>query len=292
MNKRILILGKGFIGERLQKELNCQITDNFIRTFSDAAKIIKKYKPKVIINCIGITGRRNVDDCELQKEETLLANSFIPIILAEVALRNNIKLVHISTGCMFNFDYKKDKPIKEESKNYFFNLFYSRSKMYSDVSLEALARKYNILVTRIRIPLLNQSHPKNIINKLLKYKNVIDVPNSVTYIPDFIRAIKYLIRIDAKGIFNVVNKGGLRYPRLMRIYQRYVPEFKFKVIPVKKVGIRTNLILSTAKLEKTGFKVRPINSVLEECVKGYMGTVPESDYKSSPRGLSPRNSKT
>ena len=270
MNKGILIVGKGFIGERLRAALDCQITDTFIRSFSDAEKIIKKYKPKVIINCIGITGKRNVDDCELQKEETLLANSFVPVILAEAALRNNVKLVHISTGCMFNYDYDKDKPIKEESKNYFFDLFYSRSKMYSDVALEALSRKYNILITRIRIPLLDKPHPKNIIDKLIRYKKIIDVPNSVTYIPDFIQAVKYLIKIDAQGIYNVVNKGGLRYPRLMRIYQRYAPEFKFLIIPLKKVGVRTNLILSTAKLEKSGFKVRNINSVLEECVKGYI----------------------
>jgi 3,5-epimerase/4-reductase len=270
MNKGILIVGKGFIGERLRAALDCQITDTFIRSFSDAEKIIKKYKPKVIINCIGITGKRNVDDCELQKEETLLANSFVPVILAEAALRNNVKLVHISTGCMFNYDYDKDKPIKEESKNYFFDLFYSRSKMYSDVALEALSRKYNILITRIRIPLLDKPHPKNIIDKLIRYKKIIDVPNSVTYIPDFIQAVKYLIKIDAQGIYNVVNKGGLRYPRLMRIYQRYAPEFKFLIIPLKKVGVRTNLILSTAKLEKSGFKVRHINSVLEECVKGYI----------------------
>ncbi|MDP2043630.1 MAG: sugar nucleotide-binding protein, partial [Candidatus Omnitrophota bacterium] len=96
MNKKILILGKGFIGERLQKALNCRITNGFIKSYEDAAKIIKQYKPKIIINCIGRTGKRNVDDCELDINGVLLANSFVPVILAEAALRNNIKLVHIS----------------------------------------------------------------------------------------------------------------------------------------------------------------------------------------------------
>jgi 3,5-epimerase/4-reductase len=212
-----------------------------------------------------------VDDCELEKDATLLANSFVPVMLAEAALRNNIKLVHISSGCIFDFDYKKDKPIKENSRNYFFKLFYSRSKIYAENSLEALIRDYNILIARIRIPLLNAKHPKNVLDKLIKYKKVIDIPNSVTYIPDFIRAIKYLIRIDARGVYNVVNKGGLRYPKLMQVYQKHVPEFKFKILPLDKLGlVRTNLILSTSKLEKTGFKVRNINSVLEECVKEYL----------------------
>jgi 3,5-epimerase/4-reductase len=271
MNKGILILGKCFIGEILQKELDCRINSSMINCFSDAEKLIKKYHPEIIINCIGITGRRNVDGCELEKDATLLANSFVPVILAEVCLRSNIKLVHISTGCIFNYDYKKNKPIKENSPDYFFRLFYSRSKIYADRALEALARDYNILITRIRIPLLNVKHPKNILDKLIKYKKVIDIANSVTYMPDFIRAIKHLIKIDAWGVYNVVNKGGLRYPELMKVYQKYVPEFKFKVVALKKLGlVRTNLILSTSKLEKTGFKVRNINSVLEKCVKEYL----------------------
>jgi len=271
MNKGILILGKGFIGERLQKELDCRIDGSMINCFSDAEELIKKYHPKIIINCIGITGRRNVDDCELEEDATLLANSFVPVILAEVCLRSNIKLVHISSGCIFNYDYKKNKPIKENSQDYYFRLFYSRSKIYAERALEALSRDYNILITRIRIPLLNAKHPRNVLDKLIRYKKVIDIANSVTYVPDFIRALKHLIKIDGRGVYNVVNKGGLRYPALMKVYKKYVPDFKFKVVALKKLGlVRTNLILSTNKLEKTGFKVRSINSILEECVKEYL----------------------
>lgn len=271
MNRKILILGRGFIGLELQKGLDCLIDGSMINCFSDAEKLVKKYDPKIIINCIGITGRGNVDDCELEKDATLLANSFVPVILAEICLRGGIKLVHIGTGCIFNYDYTKNKPIKENSQDYFFGLFYSRSKIYAERALEALARDYNILITRIRIPLLNAKHPKNILDKLIRYKKVIDIPNSVTYVPDFVRAIRHLIKIDARGVYNVVNKGGLRYPQLMRVYQKYVPAFRFKVIALKKLGlVRTDLILSTTKLEKTGFKAREINSVLEECVQEYL----------------------
>ena len=272
MNKDILILGKGFIGERLQKALNCRITDAWIKSYKDAEKIIKKFKPGIIINCIGITGKNNVDDCESDIDAVLLANSFIPVILAEACLRNNIKLVHISSGCIFNYDYKKDRPLKEDSQSYYFRLFYSRSKIYSERAIEKLARDYNILIVRLRIPLTNESHPKNLLNKLLKYNKVIDIPNSVTYIPDFIKAVKHLIRINARGLYNVVNKGSLRYPELMRAYQKYSPGYKFKLVSVKSLRlVRTDLILSVSKLEKTGFKVRHIKSVLDECVKGYLG---------------------
>lgn len=271
INKKILILGKGFIGERLQKALNCPAIDVFIKSYEDAQAIIAQYHPKIIINCIGMTGKSSVDDCELDIDGVLLGNSFVPVILAEVALRNNIKLVHISSGCIFNYDYKKNKPIDEQSEDYYFKLFYSRSKIYAERPLEILSRDYNILIARIRIPLLNAKHPKNVLDKLLKYNQVIDIPNSVTYIPDFVKAIKHLIKIDARGVYNVVNKGGLRYPDLMKAYQKYVPEFKLRLVTLNKLGIvRTNLILSTRKLEKSGFKVRNINSVLDECVKEYL----------------------
>ena len=205
------------------------------------------------------------------KKMPLCSNSFIPIILAEVCLRNNIKLVHISSGCIFEYNYKKSKPIKEEDVPDFFGLFYSRSKIYSERAIGVLAKKYNILILRIRIPLLNAPHPKNLLDKLIKYKKVIDIPNSVTYIPDFIKAIKHLLRINAKGIYNVVNSDGLLYKRLMNIYKAHVQDFKYKIIRLKNLKlIRSNLILSTRKLEKSGFKVRSINSVLEECVKEYM----------------------
>jgi len=268
MNKHILILGKGF-GERLQKALDCRIDGSWIKSYKEAERLLKKYRPKTVINCIGITGRRNVDDCEQDIDGVLLANSFIPVILAEACLRNNIKLVHISSGCIFNYDYKKDKPIREESQDYFFKLFYSRSKIYAERAIEKLSRDYNILILRIRIPLTDEEHPKNLLDKLLKYNKVIDIPNSVTYIPDFIKAVKHLLKINAKGVYNVVNKGGLRYPKLMEAYQIFYPGYKFKVVPVKSLKlVRTNLLQSASKLAKTGFKVRNINSVLAEAIRG------------------------
>lgn len=270
MKDKILILGKGFIGTRLQEEFACSLSDRKIYSYKDAEEEIKKIHPDVIINCIGNVGT-NVDECEKDLDKTLAANTFVPIILAEAALRNNIRLIHISTGCIYHYDYRKDKPIDEEKEPDFFELFYSRAKIYSEKALTALSKKYPVLIIRIRVPLDNRPHLRNILTKLINYKRVIDIPNSVTYIPDFIKALKHLIKTEAKGIYNVVNKGGLRYPQLLDIYKKYAPEFKYEIIDYKELHmVRTNLILSTRKLEKSGFKTRHIKEVLEECVKAYI----------------------
>ncbi|MFH1441019.1 MAG: sugar nucleotide-binding protein [Candidatus Omnitrophota bacterium] len=267
--ERVLILGKGFIGSRLQEFLGCKISDKKIFTFRDADEEIKRYSPKAVINCIGYTGR-NVDECELEKEKTLTSNSFVPLMIAEAAIRNNCRLIHLSSGCIYHYDYSQ-QPITEDKIPDFFGLFYSRSKIYSERALETLSSKYPVLILRIRIPLDSRPHPKNILDKLIKYKKVIDIPNSLTYIPDFIEAIKHFLDSDCRGIYNVVNKGALRYPELMEVYKKYKPEFQYEIIDYKKLGlVRTNLVLSTEKLERSGFKIRPINEVLDECVKNYL----------------------
>ncbi len=270
-NKDILIVGKGFIGERLQEALGCSLSDTMIHSFEDVLKVVEAFKPKVLINCIGFTGKKNVDGCEDAIDETLSANVFVPLMLAEVAYRKKIKLIHISSGCIFHFDYKKDAPLAEGREPDFFDLFYSRTKIYSERALETLSKQANILILRIRIPLDDRNHPRSILNKIISFKKVIDLPNSVTYIPDFIKALKHLIKIDARGVYNVVNKGGLRYPELLEVYRQYVPDFTYEVIDYKKLKLtRTNILLSTKKLEKTGFKVRPIKEVFQECVKNYL----------------------
>lgn len=271
MKNKILVFGKGFIGQRIRDSLGAAGSEKRIRSFEDTDTEIDKFRPGIIINAIGFTGK-NVDQCEDDIDSALCANTFVPVMLLEAALRRKIKLIHISSGCIYNYNYKKGVPITENMAPDFFNLFYSRSKIYSEKALDALSGAFGILILRPRIPLDNAAHPKNILDKLLKYKRVINLPNSVTYIPDFLKALKHLIRINARGIYNVVNKGALRYPQLLDVYKKYVPGFKYETVDFKKLNmVRTNLILSTRKLEKSGFKVRPIQEVLEECVRGYLG---------------------
>lgn len=272
MSKKTVILGAGFIGKKLESALSAQLVATRVTTYEDVENIIKKYRPEVLINCIGLTGKRNVDDCELVPDKTLSANTFVPILLAEAAFRHKIKLVHISSGCIYHFDYKKHKAIREERVPDYFDLFYSRTKIYAEDVLMQLAQRKNtnILITRIRVPLDSQPHPKNLLTKLIKYQKVINEPNSVTYIPDFIEALKHLLKVDAKGIYNTVAKGPLSYPKLMNAYKKFRPDFKYDVIKLKSLQLkRTSLIMSVSKLEKTGFKVRKIQDIVNECAKEY-----------------------
>jgi len=264
----ILIFGNGFISKKIQDAIRCDVSTNRIDSIGDAQASVDVYRPKIIINCIGTTGRNNSDDCELEKEKTIISNSLVPIIMAEIAIRNKIKLIHISSGCLYN---GTPELITEDKEPDFFDLFYSRSKIYSENALRPFLKNYNILILRIRIPLDNKPHPKNVLTKLINYKKVIAIPNSITYLPDFVDVLRYLIGIDARGIFNVVNKNGLLYPDLLNEYKKFVPDFEYSIVDINSLGIkRTNLVLSVDRLESTGMQVRNINDIIPECVREYV----------------------
>ena len=270
MKNNVLILGKGYIGQKLQQAWGCALSDRRLLSYQDLADEVKKYKATVVVNCIGHTGARNVDDCEKDIDKTLMANTVVPVWFGELAFREPVKVVHISSGCIFHYDYAAQPPIEEGLVPDYYTLFYSRSKIYAEAVLEPLSRHSNILIIRIRVPLDDKPSPRNLLDKLIRYKKVIDVPNSVTYLPDFVKALGHLIDIDACGVYNVVAKGPLVYPRLMDLYKKYCPSFQYEVLPLKDLGLdRTNLVLSVDKLEKTGFKVRTIEEILDECVRNY-----------------------
>jgi dTDP-4-dehydrorhamnose reductase len=271
MNKRMLILGNGYIANKLQEKWGCPVYDKKIFSYKDAVEAYEKHSPRVLINCIGHIGKHSVDDCELDADKCILANTMVPVWLGEIAFRKPVKLVHISSGCIYHYDYGRQRPIPEDKEPDYYKLFYSRTKIYAEGMLNALSHRCDVLIVRIRVPLDNIPHPRNVLTKLIKYKTIIDIPNSITYIPDFIKALEFLLKADAKGIFNVANKGGLRYPMLMDVYKKYVPDFNYTVVPLKSLKLdRTNLVLSMRKLEETGFKVRAIKDVLQECVEQYV----------------------
>ncbi len=274
MDDRRLIIGQGIIGRRLQEAWGCAATDKKIFSFKDAEDIIDEFNPSVVINCVGYNGVRNVDDCDKEPDKTFLTNTFIPVMLADLSIRRKFKLVQFSSGCIYHYNPKSDAPRTEEDLPDYFDLAYSRSKIACERALLSLTPRLNALIVRVRIPLDDRPHPRNILDRLVQFKKVINVPNSVTYIPDLIRALDHLIMQDARGLFNVVNKGILLYPELLDVYKKAVPDFNYEVIDFEKLAIkRTNVVLSTAKLEKTGFKLRTIKEVFDECVQNHLASL-------------------
>lgn len=266
----ILVFGDGWLGSRISEFLKCPISKVTIGTYENIQKEIDTIHPRVLINCIDLPGT-NVDECEIDKTKTLSCYTFLPLLLAEAAIRNGLKLVHISSGDIFRYDFKINNPIKETDMPDFHDLYYSRAKIYIEAALAAMGNSANILQLRTRMPLDYIPHPKNLLDKLLRFKSVIDIPNSVTYVPDFLEALKYLLKKDEEGIFNVVSYGELRFRELLEEYRKYIPTYSYVITGMQDLKlVRTNLILSTDKLEEAGFEVRDIHDIIPECIEKYL----------------------
>lgn len=310
---KVLTLGKGFISDHLPYE---KILDYISPHKEDLDYNLSKGKPDVIINCLGKTGRPNIDQCESNKLETYESNVVLPLMIAEWCQHNNVHLINIGSGCIYfgespNFHYIQGdgSPMPDLIKTYslgdpnyqpfltkafirsmtmvlptqkiddgwketdFANpqSFYSKTKYAADLILGELP---NITTLRIRMPVSEQNTSRNIINKLKNYKQIIDIPNSMTFMTDLVRCIDWAVNNKPNGIFHVVNPQPLTAVQIMKEYQKYVPEHKFEIINEQEldqltIAKRSNCILSAEKLNKAGFQLTNSEQALENCMKRY-----------------------
>lgn len=70
-----------------------------IYNFEEVEKIISVCSPHVIINCIGIT--KHVDEIKFY-DKSIYCNSLFPHLLHDLASSKAIRLIHISTDCIFS----------------------------------------------------------------------------------------------------------------------------------------------------------------------------------------------
>ena len=258
--KKVLIFGgKGFVGSHLKGERSLAR----VYSLDDILAEIAKKKPDVMINCIGYTGKENTDNCEAFSDYALNANSFLPVLFAEAAIRTGVKLVHVSSGCMF----KTADFIGEDEIPDFYDLFYSRTKIYGEAALYGIAGygKANILIVRPRIPFFDGTNPRDILYKIQRFKKVIDYANSMTYLPDFGRAVDHLIKKGATGIYNIVNPGPVRYKTILReCFGKRVVEMRHTDLNL----IRTNVTLSCSKLIESGFRPMDTMDAIKHGLRG------------------------
>lgn len=124
--RRILILGGGgMLGHKLWQFLSSKFPDTYVsirksrdfyskcglfsgpnvidgldlRDFTRLNAILCDIRPSVIINCTGVTLRSKE---ALDKNSAISINALLPHRLAEWCSRSSARLIHFSTGCVFN----------------------------------------------------------------------------------------------------------------------------------------------------------------------------------------------
>lgn len=290
---KVLTLGSGFVADHLPYDRLLQGTERVHPHEEDIDYLLSRDNPDVIINCLGKTGRPNVDWCESHKAETYMSNVVLPLMVAQWCESHNVRMIHIGSGCIYfgespnvkhGMSYKTGSTDHARSdagwkETDFANpkSFYSKTKYSADLML---AEMPNVTTLRIRMPISELDTQRNLINKLRGYKQVIDIPNSVTFISDLVRCIDWAIEKDIRGIYHVTNPQTLTAARIMKEFQKYVPEHSFEIINEQQldqmtVAKRSNCFLSTEKLQQAGFQMTNSEKALKVCMANYVKNMVE-----------------
>jgi 3,5-epimerase/4-reductase len=275
--KTIILGHKSFVANHLPYE---KVKDRLEPDYNQLNSIIEKYNPNVIVNCVGFTGSPNIDQCEKEKQKTLDANLIIPVMLANICEKKNIQFIHIGSGCI---NYGPSRNIKislagpddagwKELDPSAPKSFYSKTKYACDLAIGSLS---NSCVLRIRMPISEQASPRNLISKLIKYSEVLEEPNSVTFLPDLVNAIKWVIDNKKSGIYNVCSPKPLTHSIILNEYKKYVPSHKFTSITVEQlekltVAPRSNCIIDSSKITSEGFSFIDQDEAIKQCVKNFI----------------------
>jgi len=266
---KVLIFGaRGYLGASFAEIYPDAITPSVdISDGTQVAAALDEHQPDVVINAAGKTGRPNVDWCEDHKQETLASNVTGPLVLLRHCALRNIYWVHLGSGCIYAGD-NDGKGFTEEDTPNFMGSFYSRTKSWSDQIL----KEFPVLVLRLRMPFDGTDAPRNLITKISGYKSVLDVQNSITYLPDFFVAAQKLIEKRKTGVYNMVNPGSISPFEIMQKYQEIVdPSHSFERLTLDGIGAvtkaeRSNCVLQPKKLKEEGITMKPVNEAVEEAL--------------------------
>jgi dTDP-4-dehydrorhamnose reductase len=268
---KVLLFGShGYLGGQFRKlypDAVCPDIDIADAGAVDA--VLDREKPDVVINAAGKTGTPNIDWCEEHTKETLRSNVTGPLVLLDECGKRGNFFVHLSSGCIYEGDNDGRGFLEDDPPN-FFGSFYSRTKAWADMILREFP---GVLIVRLRMPFGDSLHPRSLITKLLTYPRVLDVKNSLTYLPDFLEAAQALIERRRTGVYHIVNERTISPYEIMVRYQELVdPSHCFERLTIGELPAvvragRSNCVLSTAKLAQEGIRLPPVRERIDEAMR-------------------------
>lgn len=227
--QKYLVFGRtGWIGGKLGELLTEQgKTFKFAesRTYDRNAIIaeIDAFGATHILNAAGVTGRPNVDWCEDHRVETVRNNVVGTLMVADICEEKKVHHTLFATGCIFEYDEEHviggAKMFTEEDAANFHGSYYSHTK----AMVEELLKAYSMTCTlRVRMPISDDLSPRNFVTKILNYAKVVDVPNSMTVLTEFLPLSLIMAERSLTGIYNFCNPGAISHNEVLGLYKQIV----------------------------------------------------------------------
>lgn len=269
----------GWIGQQLVKLINDMghsivVGESRIDNYEETLAEIKSVNPDRIICTTGRTSGgscNNIDYLEsLDKTGINIRDNLQgPLNLGAISNILNIHTTYLGTGCIYHYDDTHLIPTEdsidsirgftESDKPNFFGSQYSIVKGVTD----QLIRQYgNVLNARIRMPITpDLTSPRNFISKILTYENVIDMPNSMSVLPDLLPILVDMSVNKTTGTVNLTNEGVISPADVIELYKLYInPNHTYNRIPLSQLvttGKRSNNYLHTDRLKELGYNNIP-----------------------------------
>lgn len=222
-----VILGDGLLGTEISKQTGWQIISRKKNGFDvEIVADFSRYLPKdtrTVINCIANTNTYSPD-----KEKHWKVNYEFVYHLSRYCLKENIKLIHISTDYVYangssQPSSEKDVPVHAEN-------WYSYTKLLADSVIELIVKDY--LICRCTHKGRNLKYEVGFIDKMCNF----------TYTDDIAKMIIGLIEKDARGIFNVGNDPEIAYDYLKKTNSGILAS-------VTPIGIPKDTSMKTEKMK-------------------------------------------
>lgn len=278
--------GKGWIGSMVSKlltESGHKVMHGVSRV-DDSSELTKEllaiYADRVLC-FVGRTHGEGVSTIDyLEKPgkltENIRDNLFSPISLALLCNRMGIHMTYLGTGCIFNDEVPEETDGYDEySLPNFYGSSYSTVKGFTDMLMHQL---YGVLNVRIRMPIVGYDNPRNFITKIVGYKKVVNVQNSMSVLHELLPLLIDMSINKRCGTINLTNPGTISHNEVLELYKEHVdPNFTWENFTLEEQdelldSKRSNNKLNTDMLQSLYPEVKDINTSLKELLQNYNKT--------------------
>ncbi|ULM94982.1 SDR family oxidoreductase [Peribacillus frigoritolerans] len=185
-------------------------------------EIIESIKPNIIINCIGILNDHATNNPKLAFQ----VNSLLPHELVKLVERNNGKLIHISTDCVFS----GTKGNYTEGDIPDGTSFYAQSKQLGEIiSDKHLTIRTSIIGPELKadgIGLFQWFMKQR--NQIIGYEKVLW--NGVTTL-ELAKAIEALIENNVTGLYHLGSENKVSKYNLLKLIKRTFNKTDVEILP-------------------------------------------------------------
>jgi len=272
--------GNGWIGSKVYQmlvDMNIKVEKAQSRACNrkNVEEEIDRVEPTHIMSFIGRThgiydGEEITTIDYLEKPgklvENIRDNLYSPVNLADICKSKGIHFTYMGTGCIFDYDNSHpcwtDIGFTEEDLPNFFGSSYSTVKGFTDRLMHDIYNK-DVLNIRIRMPITDEFNSRNFISKILKYKKICSIPNSMTVLDELLPIMIDYALERRTGTINLTNPGVISHNEILEMYREIVDnDFTWENFTIDEQNQilsskRSNNYLDTTTLETT----KKVNSI-------------------------------